>query len=183
MILPVPHIAQLCETWWERMADEPRAWQGRYADELLRLLGWETPLPFSPREASTSLGARPFILRANGKNTCIVYFVQPGTIDPPSAVVERGLDFCPATRMLAEEAHEIGVSRALITDLYRFYLYDSTKGELLRAWRTIRGASATTWCRCSRVNGPSPARCRSCAAPRARLPADSSARGASAGHG
>lgn len=138
MSLSGPRITQLCETWQEQASGwdassgmAPR--QGRYAEELLRLLGWETPLPFSPQEISQGLGARPYILRAQGRNAFVAYFVQPGTIDAPSAVLERGLDFCPATRMLAEEAHAMGFTRALITDMYRAYLYDTASGELLRA--------------------------------------------------
>lgn len=133
MIVSVPQITQLCESWWEHVADLPVARQGRYAEELLRLLGWETPLPFSPKEIAQGLGAQPYLLRAHGKTVCVVYLVQPGTIEAPSAVLERGLDYCPAARLLAEEAHVLGIPRALITDLYRTYLYDSTTGELLRA--------------------------------------------------
>lgn len=131
MNLSVPRITRMCESWWEQIAAGGR--RGRYAEELLGLLGWETPLPFTPREASLSLGAQPYVLRARGKNALAVYLVQPGTIEAPSAVTERFLDFCPATRMLAEEAHGLGVHRTLITDLYRSYLYDTETGELLRA--------------------------------------------------
>lgn len=132
MNLSVPRITQMCESWWEQISDGSPGRRGRYAEELLLLLGWETALPFSPKEASAALGAQPYILRARGKNALVVYFVQPGVIDAPSAVTERCLDFCPATRMLAEEAHGMNIHRALITDMYRSYLYDSKKGELLR---------------------------------------------------
>lgn len=132
MILTVQKNTRLCETWWQQIADSPPTRMGRHAEELLRLLGWETPLPFSPQEIAAGLGARPYLLRANGKTALIVYVVPPGTIDAPSAVTERGLDFCPATRLLAEEAHCLNFDRALITDLYRAYLYDTRAGELLR---------------------------------------------------
>jgi hypothetical protein len=124
-------ISRLCESWWERLADATKMEQQRYAEELLRLLDWELPLPFTPREGALSLSALPFILRARGQTAVIAYFVPPGTLDPPSAVMKRGLDFCAATRALVEEAATMNTNYALITDLYRSYLYDVRSDELL----------------------------------------------------
>ena len=56
---------------------------------------------------------------------------MPGTLEPPSAIVGRGLDFCSATRALVREARTMNLNYALITDLYRSYLYDVGTDELL----------------------------------------------------
>jgi len=124
-------ISKLCESWWERLADATKLEQQRYAEDLLRLLDWELPLPFTPREGASALSALPFILRARGQTAVIAYFVPPGTLDPPSAVTKRGLDFCLSARVLVDEAATMNTNYALITDLYRSYLYDVRTDELL----------------------------------------------------
>jgi len=124
-------ITQLCESWWGRVADSTKVEQHRYGEELLGLLGWEQPIPFSPKEAATALSALPYLLRAGGQTTVAVYFVMPGTLERPSSVVERGLDFCEPTLALVTEAHTLNVQYVLICDLYRSYLYDVTADDLL----------------------------------------------------
>lgn len=124
-------ISRLCETWWEQLADATRTEHHRFALELLRLLGWDQPLPFSAQAEAEALSALPFVLRAGGQTTVVVYFVLPGTLEPPSAVIERGLDFCGSTRALTEESREMNVNYVLISDLYRSYLYDARTDELL----------------------------------------------------
>lgn len=124
-------ISRLCESWWERLADSTKLEQHRYAEELLHLLGWEQPVPFSPKGAAAALSAAPYLLRARGQTTVAAYFVMPGTLEPPSAVVERGLDFCPATRALVSEAGSVNINYVFISDLYRSYFYDARTDELL----------------------------------------------------
>lgn len=124
-------IARLCESWRGRIADASRNDQGRYAEELLKLLGWEQPLPFSPKEGAESLSAAPYLLRAGGQTSVGAYFVMPGTLEPPSALAGRGLDYCVATRVLTDEARTLNVNYVFITDLYRSYLYDAPSDELL----------------------------------------------------
>ncbi|MBP8131965.1 MAG: hypothetical protein KA184_20490 [Candidatus Hydrogenedentes bacterium] len=124
-------IARLCASWRDTLTDSAKSEQHRYAEELLRLLGWDEPAAGTPGEASKELCARPYLLRAAGQQTLAAYFVLPGTLEPPSNVVEHGLDFCLATRMLTSEAQEAGFAYALITDLYRSYLYDLRTDELL----------------------------------------------------
>ncbi len=124
-------ITQLCESWWDSLADSSRAEQHRYAEQLLRLLGWQQPIPFSPKEGAQALSALPYLLRAGGQTTVAAYFVLPGTLEPPAAVVELGLDFCPATRILTEEARTLNVQYAFITDMYRSYFYDLSTDDLL----------------------------------------------------
>jgi len=139
MNLPASRVTELCETCWEQLATAPSRRSRQFAEELLRLMGWEVPLPFSPREQAEALSAHPYLLRGAEKVAFVAYFVPPGTIEPPSVVVDRGLDFCPATRMLAEEAHSLNIGYALITDLYRSYLYDTQRGELLLHADSPRG--------------------------------------------
>lgn len=124
-------ITRLCESWWEEMADAARPGQPRYAEHLLRLLGWDVPLPFSPREESSRLGASPYLLRAGGQTSLACYFLLPGSLECPSAIAERGLDFCRATRALVSEAQALNVHYVLATDFYRSYLYDALTDELL----------------------------------------------------
>lgn len=124
-------IARLCASWRDTLTDSTKSEQHRYAEELLRLLGWNQPVLLTPKEASAALSARPYLLRASGQTTLAAYFVLPGTLEPPSNVVEHGLDFCHATRKLTDEARDVDVAYALITDLYRSYLYDVRTDELL----------------------------------------------------
>ena len=124
-------ITRLCESCWGRLADASKVEQRCYAEDLLRLLRWEQPIPFSPREGAASLSAVPYLLRAGGQTTVAVYFVMPGALEPPTTVVERGLDFCAATRTLMIEAHSLSVNYTLISDLYRSFLYDVRTDELL----------------------------------------------------
>lgn len=124
-------IAKLCESCWERLADSSKIEQRGYAQDLLRLLGWEQPLPFTPKEGAASLSAAPYLLRAGGQTAVAAYFVMPGALEPPSTIVARGLDFCDATRLLVLEAASLNVNYTLISDLYRSYLYDVRTDELL----------------------------------------------------
>lgn len=124
-------IAKLCESWRDRLADSSRNEQPRYAEELLGLLGWELPIPFTPQGGIAALSAAPYLLRARGQTLVAAYFLMPGVLDPPSAVLDRGLDFCAATRVLVDETRALNVPFALATDMYRYYLYDTRTEELL----------------------------------------------------
>lgn len=135
-------VTRLCEAWWERLADAGKSEQHRYARELLQLLGWEHALPFSPREGAGGPAALPFVLRAGGQTAIAAYFLMPGVLQPPSRVVDRGLDFCPATRHLADQARELSVACMLATDLQRAYLYDVRTDELIAHADDTRGFNA-----------------------------------------
>jgi len=124
-------IAKLCEAWWDRLADSSRNEQQRYAEELLGLLGWEIPVPFTPKGGIAALSAAPYVLRARGQTLVAAYFLMPGVLEPPSAMLDRGLDFCPATRTLVDETRALNMPYVLATDLYRSYLYDTRTEELL----------------------------------------------------
>ena len=60
-----------------------------------------------------------------------MYFTGADALTPPSQVIGLGLDFCDSTRWRVEEAKEHHFDYALITDLYRSYLYDVETDELL----------------------------------------------------
>jgi len=124
-------MTQLCEAWWQQLADSTKLEQQRYAGRFLALLGWEPPIPFSPKEAAAALSAAPYILRAAGQTSVAAYFLMPGVLEPPSVIRERGLDFCLPTRQLVDEARTVKVTYALVSDLYRSYLYDVRTDELL----------------------------------------------------
>lgn len=124
-------ITRLCESWWERLTDSSRSEQRRFAEELLGLLDWHQPVPFTPKEGAMALSAAPYLLRAGGQTAVVAYFVMPGTLEPPSAMTERGLDCCTATRVLVQEARGVSANYVFISDLYRSYLYDARTEELL----------------------------------------------------
>lgn len=124
-------ITRLCESWASRLADASRGDQQHYAEQFLRLLGWEQPIPFTPREGAAALSAMPYLLRAGGQTTLTAFFVLPGTLEAPSAVVEAGVDFCQATRVLVDDVNASNLPFAFIMDFYRSYLYDARTEELL----------------------------------------------------
>ena len=124
-------ISQLCASWWDRLADDNRDGQREYAEAFLRLLDWETAVPFTLKAGAGVPAALPFVMRAAGQTTLAAYFVMPGTLQPPSAIVDAGLDFCAATRVLAAQSRGLNVAYMLVTDLQRSYFYDVRSDELL----------------------------------------------------
>jgi hypothetical protein len=124
-------IARLCERCRDHVADSTKSGQPRYAEELLRLLDWEQPLPFTPREVAAAHGATTYLLRGGGQTNVGVFFLPPGLLDPPSSHLARGLDFCPVSRDLVREARECAMHYVLISDFHRSLLFDPKSEELL----------------------------------------------------
>ncbi len=124
-------IAKLCESWWGRLTDSSKVEQRAYVMKLLALLDWDLPIPFSPRTTAEHLGALTYLLRGDGQTTIATYFLMPGALDAPSTVLEKGLDYCPATRALIGETKSPNINYVLISDLYRTYFYDLQTDELL----------------------------------------------------
>jgi len=124
-------ITKLCESWWGQLADSTKVEQHRFAEQLLELLGWRDLKPLEPRPNHTRLAHLSYILRGNSQTQVAVHFVMPGSLEPPSFLVERGLDFCETTRFLVKETRLLKVNYVFITDLYRSYLYDIGNDELL----------------------------------------------------
>ena len=124
-------ITKLCESWWEKLADSTKVDQHRYAERLLGLLGWRNAGPIEPRPAPAQLAAITYLLRGSGRDALAAHFVMPGTLEPPSSLVKRGLDLCEATRLLVDETRALHANYAFVSDLYRSYLYDARTDELL----------------------------------------------------
>ena len=124
-------IAKLCESWWGCLTDSSKVEQRAYVMKLLALLDWDLPIPFSPQETAERLNALTYLLRGDGQTTIATYFLMPGSLDAPSTVVEKGLDYCPTTRALMQESQSPNINYVLISDLYRSYFYDTYTDELL----------------------------------------------------
>ncbi len=124
-------IKELCESWWGELANSTRKEQQQYAENLLQLLGWIQPIPFTPKEGAQTMSALTYLLRANSQTTVATYFLLPGALEPPASIIDLGLDFCATTRLLVDESRALNVHYVFITDLHRSYLYDIQTDELL----------------------------------------------------
>lgn len=124
-------ISKLCESWWERLSDSTKDDHTKYAEQFLALLGWSGISPIQATAKEHALSSVSFILRGGAQSSVAVHFLMPGTLEPPSSLVERGLDFCESTRLLVNGTRKSNIPYAFITDLYRSYLYDSYTDELL----------------------------------------------------
>lgn len=129
---PSVEITKLCESWWECLSDSTRADHLDYAKRFLSLLGWGDTVA---QEMTTKIeGASApvsFVLRGGGQSAIATYFMLPGSLEPPTSIVERGLDFCTSTRRLVEGTRKSNINYAFVTDLFRSYLYDAFTDELL----------------------------------------------------
>ncbi len=124
-------IKKLCESWWEKVADTTKSEQHRFAERFLALLGWEEAAPIALPGEAARLGTVSYLLRAGSHDSLAAHFVMPGALEPPSNVIERGLDFCETTRSLVDATRFLHVSYAYVTDLFRSYLYDVRAEELI----------------------------------------------------
>ncbi len=124
-------ITKLCEAWWERLANSTKADHRKYSEHFLELLGWPgvAAVDAAPEDAPASRVS--YLLRAGGQSAVAAHFVMPGSLEPPSSLVERGLDFCDTTRLLVNGTRKWNINYAFITDLFRSYLYDAQTDELL----------------------------------------------------
>lgn len=123
-------VTKLCDGWWARVADAERDGQQRYNEEFLRLLGWMEDRPV-PEKALALPKIATTRLLGSGEVSIACHFVMPGVLEPPSVVLNRGLDFGEVTRVLTNATRSSKVQYAFITDLQRFYLYDAEGDELL----------------------------------------------------
>jgi hypothetical protein len=124
-------ITKLCESWWGKLADKSKVDQHRFAEDLLGLLGWRHLIPVEAKPILAHVGSASYILRGVAQTALAAHFVMPGSLEPPTSLAKRGLDFCETTRLLANETRALNVDYAFITDLYRSYLYDARTDELL----------------------------------------------------
>ncbi|HOD50189.1 MAG TPA: hypothetical protein PLM14_15345 [Candidatus Hydrogenedentes bacterium] len=123
-------IRQLCESWWEHFAASAPDEQPRYAEGFLRLLGWHDFERIHPPGTCVSTSAS-YLLGAAGRPNLVAHFQKPGSLQPPSILAERGLDFCDPTRHLVTLTKSLRARYAFISDLFRFFLYDTQTEELL----------------------------------------------------
>lgn len=128
---PSQGILKLCESWWKKAADSNREEQYLFAEKFLGLLGWQVPSPVALPGSSLGGSVIAYLLQgASGENVA-AHFVMPGILEPPSGVIERGLDFCDTTLALVTGSRALHVNYAWITDFFRGYLYDVRTEELL----------------------------------------------------
>lgn len=119
-------LVKLCEDWCKDTTDvADRDLRGCF-EKYFGLLGWESPKPFE----SAFLDVSGFVEAQDGISL-VAYFTPPDALVPPSKLLGRDLDFCSSTRWRIEEAREHHFDYALITDLYRSYLYDVETDELI----------------------------------------------------
>ncbi len=123
-------VKDLCETWWAKVADSSKGEQHSFASSFLRLLGWDAPESLSPKSNWRAFSGASYVLRAGAETDVAAHFAMPGVLEPPSSLIERGLDFCRATRLLVNGTRALNVQYAFITDLFRSYLYD-VHGDVL----------------------------------------------------
>ena len=119
-------LTALCEAWQASDLDLQSC-----ARRFLHVLGWEFPLPFSPGEAVEATGTVPYLLRAESGASLAALFVRPGKMEAPSALVERGLDFCRMTRLLVNGMRTLNVQYLLVSDMKHSYLYELREDALL----------------------------------------------------
>lgn len=125
------NIQRLCESWWRELANAARDEYRQFAQRFLELHGWHKPSLVKTRGLSQRTAALSFLVHDSRPAPFAAHFVPRGIIDPPRALIDDGLDFCPATRALTSDSQALGVQYAFITDLFRFYLYDVQAEELL----------------------------------------------------
>lgn len=124
-------ITRQCESWWAKLADSTRVEQHHVAEHVLALLGWTNPECVQTQASWMQAANLSYVLRCGAQTSLAAHFVTPGTIEPPSSIVDRGLDFCETTRLLANGTRSLHIRYAFVTDLYRWYLYDVEADELL----------------------------------------------------
>ena len=125
---PSSEISKLCESWWEKLTDSSRSEQHKYATQFLELLGWHGQSPVDQKLNPSTL---TYVLRSDSQTSIAAHFLMPAALEPPSLLLERGLDFCPLTHRLVKSSCNLNIEYAFITDMYRSYLYDVHTEELL----------------------------------------------------
>jgi len=124
-------LQRLCETWWEQLATSTRSEQHKFAEQFLELLDWQEPAPIAMQALAPQLSTVSYVLRGEGQTAIAAHFTTPGSLEPPSSLFERSVDFCPATRVLVDAAKALRVRYCYVTDMFRSYLYDAYTDELL----------------------------------------------------
>lgn len=124
-------ITRLCTAWWERLSDSTKEDHQLYARQFLELLGWTHMTQIDTTSNENPLSNVSYVLRGGGESSVAAHFMMPGSLEPPSSIVERGLDFCESTRLLVNGTRRLNVGYSFITDFFRSYLYDVQTDELI----------------------------------------------------
>lgn len=124
-------LQQLCETWWEQLADSTRSEHHRFAEQFLELLEWSDPAPLAIDALAPQLSTVSYALWAQGQTSIAAHFTLPGALEPAGSVIERNIDFCPTSRILCDATRAMKVRYCFVSDLFRSYLYDVHTEELL----------------------------------------------------
>lgn len=119
-------IVRLCDEWWTEQSHSKSATIRPQAERWLECLGWTRVQPVYLEHAACG-----FVGLGKDNKRIVFYFTMPGELETPSAVLERGLDYCETTLMLVGEAQLEGYEYAVITDLNRTYVYDATTDGLI----------------------------------------------------
>jgi hypothetical protein len=122
-------LHRVCQSWWNQLAESPKTEPETYAREFLGLLEWASPKAIDT--ASSPVPTTSFLLESRNEAVIAAHFTMPRTLEPPSAVTERGLDYCRTTRLLANATRRLNARFCLVTDFARFYFYDVQTDELL----------------------------------------------------
>lgn len=119
-------IVALCNRWWTELSHSSTATIRNTAEEWMGCLGW------TPEEPVILEGAAcGFVVLNRLGQRIVFYFTMPGELDTPSAVVEKGLDYCETTLLLVGEGQLLKYDYIVITDLNRCYVYDAVTDELI----------------------------------------------------
>lgn len=124
-------LSRLCEEWRQRLAEASKEDQSRFAEGFLGKLGWRDPDPVACPGNVSHTTAVSYLLQRDMHGVIAAHFVLPHALKTPAALAERGLDFCENTRVLVNATRAMNVRYALITDLYKAYLYDAVSDALL----------------------------------------------------
>lgn len=103
----------------------------RFAEKFLSLLGWIDHDQVAPAAVPGLPSTAAYVIRLKTHAPLVTYFTLPGMLEPPAAVLKRGLDFCETTRTLVDTNRYFNAGYAFVTDLFRSYLYDARTDELL----------------------------------------------------
>ncbi|HOJ33556.1 MAG TPA: hypothetical protein PKY35_09085 [Candidatus Hydrogenedentes bacterium] len=125
---PLHHV---CEMLQQQLVSVTRDRQCDVAERFLEWFGWTEPAPLGMPANLSPVPTVSYLLTPRGQGMLAAHFVLPGTLKPPSAIVQRGLDFCEATRPVVAATRAIKVRYAFMSDLQRAYLYDAFSEELL----------------------------------------------------
>lgn len=122
-------LTKMCNGWLNLPVHEFAEHQKQFALELLAQLDWDNLAAINM--AKTALPANSYLMRLEDNPLIAAHILTPGTLEPPTSVLNNSLDYCQCTRLLVNGTRKLNVPYAFITDFARSYLYDTDTEELL----------------------------------------------------